>query len=132
MSRVRFEPSVRTGEDCSCLRPHGHCDQLHIYITCSNITSKTKKSMHVPGIFLGVKGSWCIKLTSLPSVCRLSRKCGSLEVSHLTTLWASMTCYRDSFTFLFLPFIIYTKVYKVSYNLMFIKIYIILSLLTKQ
>jgi hypothetical protein len=35
----------------------------------------------VRGIFLGVKGSRCIRLTSLPSVSRLSRKCGSLDIS---------------------------------------------------
>jgi hypothetical protein len=36
----------------------------------------------VPGIFLGVKGSWHIRLTaSLLSVSWLSRKCGSLDVS---------------------------------------------------
>jgi hypothetical protein len=35
--------------------------------------------------------------TSPPSVSRLSRKCGRLDVS---TLWASKACYRDKFTFL--------------------------------
>jgi hypothetical protein len=36
----------------------------------------------VPGIFLGVKGSWCVRLTaSLPSVSRLFEKCGSLDIS---------------------------------------------------
>jgi hypothetical protein len=31
----------------------------------------------------GVKGSWCIRLTTLPSpVSRLSRRCGSLDLSH--------------------------------------------------
>jgi hypothetical protein len=35
----------------------------------------------VPGIFLGVKGDRSIRLTSLPSVSRLYRKCGSLDLS---------------------------------------------------
>jgi hypothetical protein len=46
----------------------------------------------------GVKGGRRLRLTTLPpSVGQLSRYCGTLNIS--TTLWASMACYRDSFTF---------------------------------
>jgi hypothetical protein len=35
----------------------------------------------IPGIFLGINCRGLLRLTSLPSLSRLSRKCGSLDVS---------------------------------------------------
>jgi hypothetical protein len=44
---------------------------------------------------LGVTQPLIEMSTSLASVNKLSRKCGSIDV---TTLWVSLACYRDSFT----------------------------------
>jgi hypothetical protein len=58
----------------------------------------------VSGIFLGVKGSRCIRLTSPPFVSQLPRKCGSLYLSQ--PLWASPW----PFTGTALPFYIYIRI----------------------
>jgi hypothetical protein len=44
----------------------------------------------------GVKGGRHVRLTSPPSVSRMSRKCG--EPRRLTALCASTGCYKDNFT----------------------------------
>jgi hypothetical protein len=47
----------------------------------SSRTMALKSNQPLPIIFLGVKGGRRVRLTSLPSVSRLYRKCGSLDVS---------------------------------------------------
>jgi hypothetical protein len=51
--------------------------------------------MSTSNLSRGVEGGQRVWLTtSLPSVSRLSRKCGIIDVS---TIWASTACYKDSF-----------------------------------
>jgi hypothetical protein len=67
--------------------------------------------LSISGIFLGVKGSWHVRLTVLlPSVCWLPRRCTSLNIS---VLWSSTTCYWDILTFFF-TFTLYSGFFSVS------------------
>jgi hypothetical protein len=54
----------------------------------------------VPGIFLGGKGRPVRKADNLTAICEPIVYI-MWEPRRLTTLWASMSCYRDSFTFSF-------------------------------
>jgi hypothetical protein len=51
---------------------------------------------NAPGIFLGLKGSQRLGLTTVPPSVRCLNK--TWEPRHLTTLRALMACYEDSFT----------------------------------
>jgi hypothetical protein len=61
----------------------------------------------VPGIFLRVKGSQRVILTSPPPVSRLSRK--MWQPRRLTAQWTTAACYRDRFTFNRSPTIVLSK-----------------------
>jgi hypothetical protein len=53
-------------------------------------------------IFLGGKGQPACKVDNITAICELIAK-KMCEPQRLTTLWASTSCYRDSFTFYFPP-----------------------------
>jgi hypothetical protein len=68
----------------------------------------------VPRIFLMGKGGSSVRLTiSPPSVIRFYKK---QEPRRLTNLWASMTRYRDSFTFTFIRYKKYNLLVTWDYN----------------
>jgi hypothetical protein len=59
------------------------------------VSTQPLTEMSTRNLLGGVKGGRRIRLTTLPSVRRLSRK--MWEPRPLTTLWAFTACYRDNF-----------------------------------
>jgi hypothetical protein len=62
-------------------------EKLSVQIICwlghalTHLLARKQRWHTVPRIFLGLKGGRLVRLTLSPSVSRLSRKCGSLNVS---------------------------------------------------
>jgi hypothetical protein len=73
------------------------------------------KSYTLPGIFFGVEGDRCVRLTtSSPSVSRLSRTCGSLDASQSTGSWRHVQTRLSLRLVLHLMMVCWTKKCKVT------------------